>query len=175
MASKTRAKSSTERAIGPILSIDQASDMQPVRLTRPNVGRRPEAPQARQGETMLPSVSLPRANADQAGGHRRRRAGGRATRAGARVPRAAGHAAEPEVALRQGAERELGHEHRAGFLQSRGDGGLLVDHPVLVLRDTPGGGISRVGDQVLGPPGHSVQRTAVDARPRARRPPVPPA
>src|SRR3954470_20886021 len=61
MASRTRAQSSTERAIGPILSIDQASDMQPCRLTRPNVGRRPDAPQAQQGETMLPSVSLPSA------------------------------------------------------------------------------------------------------------------
>src|SRR5690349_13416437 len=61
MASNTRAQSSTDLAMGPILSIDQASDMQPCRLTRPNVGRRPDAPQARQGETMLPSVSLPSA------------------------------------------------------------------------------------------------------------------
>src|SRR4051794_9857433 len=61
MASKTSAQSSTDLAIGPILSMDHASDMQPCRLTRPNVGRRPEAPQARQGETMLPSVSLPSA------------------------------------------------------------------------------------------------------------------
>src|SRR5437763_16486177 len=61
MASKTRAQSSSVRAIGPILSIDQARLMQPWRLTRPKVGRRPEAPQARQGETMLPSVSLPKA------------------------------------------------------------------------------------------------------------------
>src|SRR6516162_11158907 len=59
MASKTSAQSSTERAIGPSLSIDQERVMQPCRLTRPNVGRRPVAPQARQGETMLPSVSLP--------------------------------------------------------------------------------------------------------------------
>ncbi len=36
--------------------------MQPARLTRPNVGRKPDAPQARQGETMLPSVSDPMAN-----------------------------------------------------------------------------------------------------------------
>src|SRR5271157_327540 len=61
MASKTSAQSSIERAMGPILSIDHDSDMQPWRLTLPKVGRRPEAPQARQGETMLPSVSLPRA------------------------------------------------------------------------------------------------------------------
>src|SRR5436305_11646807 len=62
MASKTRAQSSTDLAIGPILSMDHASDMQPCRLTRPNVGRRPEAPQALHGETMLPCVSLPIAN-----------------------------------------------------------------------------------------------------------------
>src|SRR3954454_14519056 len=62
MASNTRAQSSTDLAMGPILSIDHASDMQPCRLTRPNVGRGPEAPQARQGETMLPSVSVPMAN-----------------------------------------------------------------------------------------------------------------
>src|ERR1700678_4005507 len=36
--------------------------MQPCRLTRPKVGRSPDAPQARQGETMLPKVSLPMAN-----------------------------------------------------------------------------------------------------------------
>ncbi len=59
IASRTSAQSSTERVIGPSLSIDQASVIQPCRLTRPNVGRRPVAPQARQGETMLPSVSLP--------------------------------------------------------------------------------------------------------------------
>ena len=37
----------------------QASAMQPWRLTRPNVGRSPDVPQRRDGETMLPSVSLP--------------------------------------------------------------------------------------------------------------------
>src|SRR5439155_17330572 len=61
MASRTRAQSSSERAIGPSLSIDQESDMQPWRLTRPKVGRRPEAPQAWQGEMIEPSVSLPMA------------------------------------------------------------------------------------------------------------------
>src|SRR5690606_26227329 len=61
MASRTRAQSSSDRAIGPSLSIDHESVMQPCRLTRPKVGRRPEAPQARQGETMLPCVSLPMA------------------------------------------------------------------------------------------------------------------
>src|SRR5262245_63491824 len=33
--------------------------MQPARLTRPNVGRSPLAPQRLHGETMLPSVSEP--------------------------------------------------------------------------------------------------------------------
>ena len=59
IASNMSAQSSMDRAIGPSLSIDQESVMQPCRLTRPNVGRKPDAPQARQGETMLPSVSLP--------------------------------------------------------------------------------------------------------------------
>ena len=39
----------------------QHSVMQPCRLTRPKVGRSPVAPQRVQGETMLPSVSLPSA------------------------------------------------------------------------------------------------------------------
>src|SRR5438270_4053419 len=61
MAAKTRAQSSTERLMGPILSMLQASVMQPCRLTRPKVGRKPVAPHCRQGETMLPRVSLPMA------------------------------------------------------------------------------------------------------------------
>src|SRR5437762_7865118 len=61
MAPKTRAQSSTERAIGPILSMLQERAMQPWRLTLPNVGRKPVAPQRVQGETILPSVSLPSA------------------------------------------------------------------------------------------------------------------
>src|SRR3954447_5342348 len=61
MAPNTRAQSSRERAIGPILSMLQARAMQPCRLTRPKVGRSPDVPQTRQGETMLPSVSLPSA------------------------------------------------------------------------------------------------------------------
>src|SRR6202022_1587800 len=61
VGSRRRAESSFDRAIGPSLSIDHESAMQPWRLTRPNVGRSPDAPQARQGETMLPSVSLPSA------------------------------------------------------------------------------------------------------------------
>src|SRR5262245_3881648 len=61
MAPKTSAVSSTDLAIGPILSIVQASAMAPYRLTRPNVGRSPVTPQRVQGDTMLPRVSVPRA------------------------------------------------------------------------------------------------------------------
>src|SRR3954454_23121396 len=59
MAPKTSAQSSTDRQMGPILSMLHASAMQPARLTLPKVGRSPVVPQTRQGETMLPSVSLP--------------------------------------------------------------------------------------------------------------------
>ena len=60
MAWKTSAQSSTERAIGPILSIVQESAIAPCRLTRPKVGRRPVAPQRVHGETIEPHVSVPR-------------------------------------------------------------------------------------------------------------------
>ena len=62
IASSTSAQSSTVRQIAPILSNDQHSAMAPVRATRPNVGRSPVAPQRIQGETMEPSVSVPRLN-----------------------------------------------------------------------------------------------------------------
>src|SRR5262245_1415861 len=48
--------------MGPSLSMVQASVMHPCRLTRPNVGRSPLAPQRVHGEMMLPKVSLPMAN-----------------------------------------------------------------------------------------------------------------
>src|SRR4051812_21498936 len=60
MAEKTRAQSSTVRAIGPTLSMLHDKVIHPNRLTRPKVGRSPLQPQVRQGETMLPWVSLPR-------------------------------------------------------------------------------------------------------------------
>ena len=61
MASKTRAQSSTLRQMGPILSRLQHSAIAPWRLTRPKVGRRPDAPQRVEGETIEPSVSVPMA------------------------------------------------------------------------------------------------------------------
>src|SRR5260221_3162436 len=53
------AQSGGDRAIGPSLSIVQESAIDPVRGTRPNVGRRPVAPQRVHGETIEPSVSDP--------------------------------------------------------------------------------------------------------------------
>src|SRR4051794_20361182 len=43
----------------------QERAMQPCRLTRPKVGRRPVVPHTLLGETMLPRVSLPRAKGTQ--------------------------------------------------------------------------------------------------------------
>src|SRR5438477_528250 len=65
MAPSTSAQSSTLRASGPILSMLQERAMQPARLTRPKVGRKPVAPQTRLGERMLPWVSEPRAKGRQ--------------------------------------------------------------------------------------------------------------
>src|SRR6478672_13210107 len=66
MACSTSIASSTLRVIGPSLSSDQQSVIAPVRGTRPYVGRNPVRPQRIEGLTMLPSVSLPIANATSA-------------------------------------------------------------------------------------------------------------
>src|ERR1700722_18410674 len=63
MASSTIAQSSTERQMGPSLSIDQDSAIAPVRGTRPNVGRNPVKPHRVDGEAIDPSVSDPMLNA----------------------------------------------------------------------------------------------------------------
>src|SRR5580704_15984812 len=63
MACITKAQSSTERQIGPSLSIVQAKAMAPVRGTKPKVGRYPLVPQRVEGEEMDPRVSDPMANA----------------------------------------------------------------------------------------------------------------
>src|SRR5664279_5444164 len=60
---RTSAQSSAVRAIGPSLSIVQLNAMAPVRGTKPNVGRKPVAPQRVEGELMDPSVSDPMAKA----------------------------------------------------------------------------------------------------------------
>ena len=62
MASKTRAQSSADRHIGPTLSMLQLRGMAPCRLTLPNVGRSPVAPQTVDGETMEPQGAVPSEN-----------------------------------------------------------------------------------------------------------------
>ncbi len=53
------AQSSAERQIGPSLSRVHDRVIAPARLTLPNVGRSPVAPQRAEGETIEPIVSLP--------------------------------------------------------------------------------------------------------------------
>src|SRR5580704_19132921 len=59
------AQSSTDRQIGPSLSIDHESAIAPVRGTRPNVGRSPVQPQRVDGEEIEPRVSEPMLKATQ--------------------------------------------------------------------------------------------------------------
>src|SRR5579864_2592282 len=59
IAARTKPQSSALRQIGPILSSDQHSCMQPYRLTRPNVGLSPTAPQTMEGAMRLDEVSVP--------------------------------------------------------------------------------------------------------------------
>src|SRR5688500_8356545 len=61
----TIAQSSAWRQIGPSRSIVHDSAMQPWRLMRPKVGRRPASPQRADGLRIDPLVSLPIANATQ--------------------------------------------------------------------------------------------------------------
>ena len=57
------AASATETAIGPAVSWTGDSGTMPVRLTSPAVGLTPTTPQALDGETIEPSVSVPTASA----------------------------------------------------------------------------------------------------------------
>src|SRR6202451_3994874 len=57
------AASATETAIGPAVSWTGDSGTMPVLLTRPAVGLMPTTPQALDGETIDPSVSVPTATA----------------------------------------------------------------------------------------------------------------
>src|SRR5258708_37184946 len=52
-------QSSTDRQMGPILSIVQQRLIAPKRDTRPKVGRKPVTPQTRLGDKIEPSVSVP--------------------------------------------------------------------------------------------------------------------
>src|SRR5436309_13381863 len=56
------ASSSALLHIGPALSRLQQSTIAPKRLTVPNVGRKPVAPQRAEGDTIEPNVSVPNVN-----------------------------------------------------------------------------------------------------------------
>src|SRR5690348_7720474 len=66
MAASTRPQQSALRAMGPILSMDQAMVMTPRRLTRPKLGRIPEMPHQLVGQMIEPRVSDPKAKAASA-------------------------------------------------------------------------------------------------------------
>jgi hypothetical protein len=119
------AQSSTVRHIGPILSMLHDSAMAPWRLTRPNVGRRPVTPLRVAGDTMEPCVSVPMAKPTRPAAVAAPGPGRRAARALLRIPRVARHAAEPAVALRECAQRQLRDEHRAGGVEALDDGGVV--------------------------------------------------
>src|SRR3954454_24341860 len=59
IGASTKPQSSALRPIGPILSSDQQSCIQPCRLTRPYVGLSPAAPQTMEGPMRLSVVSVP--------------------------------------------------------------------------------------------------------------------
>src|SRR5579863_1460575 len=65
ITSSTSAQSSTDRQIGPSLSIVQLSAMAPVRGTMPKLGRSPEQPHRVEGDEIEPRVSDPIANPTQ--------------------------------------------------------------------------------------------------------------
>src|SRR5579871_3863075 len=59
---RSAAASATEVAIGPAVSCASDSGTMPARLTRPRVGLMPTTPQALDGDTIDPSVSVPTAS-----------------------------------------------------------------------------------------------------------------
>ena len=79
------------------------------------------------GDRIDPCVSVPIENATQPAAVADPGPGRRSARPFLRVPRIVGAAAEPAIALRQRAERELGDEHRAGVAQPLDDRGVVVE------------------------------------------------
>ena len=80
-----------------------------------------------------------------------------------RVPRIVGLAAEPVVALRQRAHRELRDEDRAGVAQPLDDGGVVVEDLILKRAGAPRRRDALGREQVLRAPGDAVKRPSVSA------------
>ena len=143
--------------------------MTPARLVRPTVGLMPTTPLLEAGQTIEPSVSVPRAAAARLaatdGGRARAGAAGVAVEhvgvAGLAAPAApaAGRVEAAEVGPL--AEVGLAEDDGAGGAQARGDGGVLVRR-VADQRQRAGGGRHAVGgvDVVLEQDRDAVQRPA---------------
>jgi hypothetical protein len=127
--------------------------MAPVRGTRPKEGRNPATPFVRAGDVIDPLVSDPIPNATQPDAT--------AEPGPADDPLAPRVLLPPAIALRQGAEGELGHENGPRFVEALHDGGVVVEHLILIEARAPRGGIALYGEQILCAPGNSVQRTAI--------------
>ena len=98
-----------------------------------------------------------------AGGGRRARTGRRSARPALRIPRAVGAPAEPAIALRKRAERELGHEHCAGVAQPLDDRRVVVEYLLDVRLAAPARDDALRREQILGSPWQPMQRSAIFA------------
>src|SRR5207302_2325125 len=97
-------------------------------------------------------------------GGRRHRASRRSTRSLPGIPGIASLSAEPFVAHRYCAERELGYEHSASLIETLHHGRVLVDVLLLESACAPSGAITLDREQVFCAPRKAVQRAAILAR-----------
>ncbi len=105
-------------------------------------------------------------------GSSRRRAGRGTAGAGVVValllvpaPRTLGPALKPEVALRQRAHGEFGHQHRARVAQPLDAGGVVFGHALHVRLGAPGGQNALGIEKILDSKRNTVQRPAILAGP----------
>src|SRR5688572_4644074 len=80
------------------------------------------------------------------------------------MPWVARHAAEPAIALRESAERQLGEEHSARSIESLHDSRIVIERLLAIRERSPRRRITLHGEQVLRAPRYAVQRTAVASR-----------
>jgi hypothetical protein len=71
---------------------------------------------------------------------------------------------KPDISLRELAEGELGDQDGAGRVEPLHHGRGGIEHLVPEEGRSPGGGIARYRQQVLGTPRNAVQRPAILAR-----------
>ena len=137
---------------GPILSRLQESAMQPNRLTRPKVGRSPEAPHRPRPERRWslrsrcrsPKPIRPATAAEDRPRWRIRSWCGPVSR---------GLSAELVFAAGELSQRVLGHEHRPGGFEPLDDRRVPVGHPVTKDARAPGGADAAGVEEILHPVG----------------------